>query len=109
VAGRQGTREDRQPRAEGGEARLWREVRALLARLGETRSGKPGSLFDLAVCSQGRWSRQLEAVLRGMGGTAPAASEATLTELARILLRAKARQWSDEDKRRDKAGSREAG
>jgi hypothetical protein len=109
VARRQSTREDRQPGQEGGEARLWRDIRTLLDRFGTIRPGTCGHLFDLEVCSQGPWSRRLEAVLRDVGGTPPAATEETLTELARILLRAKARRWSDEDKSREKAGSREAG
>jgi len=107
VARRQGTREDRQDRDEIGEARLWREIRTLVSRLGEMRTGARAGLFSLAVASHGPWSRELAAVLRTVGGTAPAAGEETLAELARILLRAKARQWSDQDKAREKAGARE--
>ena len=85
-----------------GEAALWRNLGALVNRVGETRSGEPVNLFTLELCAGQVWAASLAHLAREVGGKIPAATEATLTALARILLRTTARRWSDDDRRREK-------
>ncbi|MGH9362596.1 MAG: hypothetical protein ACRD2T_11835 [Thermoanaerobaculia bacterium] len=94
-------REETRAREKPGEAALWRSIRELVDRAGETRPGEP-NLFALELCRGQAWTGPLARLARDIGGRVPAATEEALTELARILLRATARKWSDEDRRSEK-------
>jgi hypothetical protein len=84
------------------EADLWSEIARLLGSLRQGQPGVPESLFTLEICRAETWIRPLAEALRHAGGTPPAATDEALAELGRILLRAKARQWSDADRRAER-------
>ncbi|MGH9361794.1 MAG: hypothetical protein ACRD2T_07735 [Thermoanaerobaculia bacterium] len=103
AGGQEGAREQEARELEQhAEAKLWLRLRDLVGRVGETRRGEPANLFTLDLCAGQPWISPMAQVAREVGVKSPPATEETLTELARILLRAKARQWSEEDRRRDK-------
>jgi hypothetical protein len=81
---------------------LWRELATLLERISRTQPRADPSLFTLEVCARQSWIRALARALAAAAAPPPAASEEMLTALARILLRAKARRFTLEDRRRER-------
>jgi|HubBroStandDraft_3_1064219.scaffolds.fasta_scaffold12092_4 hypothetical protein len=108
-----GSAKDPEESAEGApgrpmaEAALWSEIARLVGGLRRGQPEVPESLFTLEICRGETWIRPLAEALREVGGTPPAATKEALAELARILLRAKARQWSDADRRAERGEEEE--
>lgn len=85
------------------ESALWGEVRRLLGRLAEAQPGaRAKDLFGLEICRGERWVGSLARSVLAAGFEPPPATAEALAAMGRILLRAKARQWSDEDRQHER-------
>jgi hypothetical protein len=88
----------------GGEQELWSSLAGAVGQLGETREGAAG-LLGLRLWDEVRGIpvSELWRLLRDLLPGRPAADELFLTEVARVLLRALAKRWSQDARQEEGA------
>lgn len=101
--------EERRHDREADEAGFWRALRGLLAAIGDGGADRPRSLARLPLWGDTSVPAVLERIERSSEELDAAADddEKTLTEVARILLRARARHWLVTERGKERASEEE--